>query len=87
MTKRKQICVKLIDRFDTMLSGLAGVPTFGHVRFLDLRNTLSTGADYKTWWGKRVASYAEGVQCRHEKIRGHRMKVRPPEPDGRRSLT
>ena len=50
MSKRKQICVDLINRFNTMLSGLAGKPPFGHVKFLDLRGTLSTGSDYKTWW-------------------------------------
>ncbi|MER9749189.1 SGNH/GDSL hydrolase family protein [Mesorhizobium sp. M0140] len=63
MSKRKQICVELIDRFDTMLAGLAGRPPFGHVKFLDLRNTLSTGATYKTWWANELHPTTKGFDA------------------------
>lgn len=63
MGKRKQICVLLIDRFDAMLAGLAGKPPFGHVRFLDLRNTLSTGASYKTWWANELHPTPKGFDA------------------------
>ena len=63
MSKRKQICVDLINRFNTMLSGLAGKPPFGHVKFLDLRGTLSTGADYKTWWDNELHPTKKGFNA------------------------
>jgi lysophospholipase L1-like esterase len=66
MAQRKQICVDLIDRFNTMLKGLAGKPPFAHVKFLDLRNTLSTGADYKTWWANELHPTQKG----YEKVAG-----------------
>ena len=33
-----------------MLAQLAGLAPFAHVRYMDLRNTLSTGPDHKDWW-------------------------------------
>ena len=63
MSERKQICVKLIDRFNTMLAGLAGKPPFGHVKFLDLRNTLPTGASYKTWWANELHPTEKGYEA------------------------
>ncbi|WP_292148402.1 SGNH/GDSL hydrolase family protein [Mesorhizobium sp.] len=63
MGKRKQICVKLIDRFNTMLEGLAGNPPFEHVKFLNLRNTLLTDATYKTWWENELHPTPKGFQA------------------------
>jgi lysophospholipase L1-like esterase len=63
MNVRKQICVKLIDRFNTMLAGLAGKPPFGHVKYLNLRNTLSTGANYKTWWDNELHPTKKGFEA------------------------
>ena len=54
MNERKQICVALIDRFNAMLAGLAGKAPFAHVKFLDLRNTLPTGANYETYWANEL---------------------------------
>lgn len=63
MTKRKQICVKLIDRFNTMLAGLAGKSPFEHVTFLNLRNTLLTDATYKTWWENELHPTSKGFDA------------------------
>lgn len=68
MSKRKQICVRLIDRFNTMLAGLAGKPPFEHVRFLDLRNTLLTDATYKTWWANELHPTPKGFDAVTEKL-------------------
>jgi hypothetical protein len=62
MTERKKICVALIDRFNEMLKGIAGKAPFAHVKFLDLRKTLSTGADYKTWWDNELHPTKKGFQ-------------------------
>jgi len=37
-----------------MLIDLAALPGFSHVRFVDLRGTLSTGADYRDWWANEL---------------------------------
>ena len=63
MTRRKQICVTLIDRFDAMLADLAGTPPFEHVRFLNLRKTLSTGSTYKTWWANELHPTRKGFDA------------------------
>jgi lysophospholipase L1-like esterase len=63
MSKRKQICVKLIDRFNTMLAGLAGKPPFEHVKYLNLRNTLLTDATYKTWWENELHPTPKGFDA------------------------
>jgi hypothetical protein len=42
----------VIDRFNTMLINLAKDPSFRYVRYLDLRNTLSTAlanTAYRKW--------------------------------------
>lgn len=50
MKERKMIAKDLIDRFNAMLQGISGLAELSHVRYIDLRNTLSSGADYKKWW-------------------------------------
>jgi hypothetical protein len=44
----------LIDRFNRMLREVAGTSGFDHVRYLDLRGTLSSGPSYKTWWANEL---------------------------------
>jgi lysophospholipase L1-like esterase len=63
MATRKQICVALIDRFNDMLKAVAGKAPFAHVKFLDLRKTLSTGADYKTWWDNELHPTKKGFEA------------------------
>lgn len=44
----------LIDRFNDMLRALVALPEFGHVRWVDLRGTLSSGPKYKDDWGNEL---------------------------------
>jgi hypothetical protein len=62
MTVRRRICVDLIDRFNSMLKQLVGRPPFGHVRYLDLRNTLSGGASYKNDWANELHPTSKGFE-------------------------
>ena len=62
MSVRKQLCVMLIDRFNAMVSGLADKPPFAHVRYLYLRNTLPTGANYKDFWANELHPTAMGFE-------------------------
>ena len=45
---------ELIERFNTMLAGVAILPQYRHVHYIDLRNSLSTGRDYKDWWANEL---------------------------------
>jgi hypothetical protein len=44
----------LMDRFNAMLAEIASIPAFAHVKYLDLRGTLSNGPGYKTWWANEL---------------------------------
>jgi len=46
----KRVMVDVIDRFNEMLRGLAAAPGFGHVRYVDLRDTLT----YKRDWANEL---------------------------------
>jgi hypothetical protein len=60
MAQRKQLARQLIDRFNTMLSTIVTIPQFTHVRYVDLRNTLSSGTEYKIWWDNELHPTAKG---------------------------
>lgn len=45
---------KLIDRFNGMLRDLPRIDGFEHVKWVDLRNTLSSGPSYKADWGNEL---------------------------------
>ena len=47
---RKALARQLIDRFNSMLSEVVTVPQFAHVKYVNLRDTLSTGKNYKQYW-------------------------------------
>jgi hypothetical protein len=53
---------ELIDYFNAMLAGVAALPEFAHVQYIDLRNTLSTGADYQDWWENELHPTELGFQ-------------------------
>jgi lysophospholipase L1-like esterase len=53
---------KLIDRFNDMLSGLVRLDGFEHVKWVDLRNTLSSGAKYKDDWGNELHPTKSGFR-------------------------
>jgi hypothetical protein len=51
---------KLIDRFNAMVAALPSIAGFGHVRFVDVRGTLSTGSNYKKWWANELHPTPDG---------------------------
>jgi hypothetical protein len=51
---------KLIDRFNDMLDGLVQLPDFSHLRHVDLRGTLSSGAGYKQFWDNELHPTKKG---------------------------
>jgi lysophospholipase L1-like esterase len=58
----------LIDRFNEMLEQLSGAPGFGHVRYVDLRKTLSNAANYKRDWDNELHPTKRGFKAVAEKI-------------------
>jgi hypothetical protein len=62
-SQRKQIAAQLIDRFNAMLSGVVTISQFSHVRYVDLRNTLSSGTDYQKWWDNELHPTEKGFQA------------------------
>jgi hypothetical protein len=54
LPERIRIVKELIDAFNRMLSGVARLPEFQHVRHVDLRGTLSNGPDYPEWWDNEL---------------------------------
>lgn len=63
LAERVAIARDLIDRFYTMLGAVVTTPAFAHVRFVDLRNTLSTDLSsgrYRTWWGNELHPTRQG---------------------------
>jgi len=59
---RKSIAKQLIDRFNTMLSGVAALPQFKHVTYVDLRTTLSSGTNYKQSWDNELHPTVKGFE-------------------------
>ena len=56
----------LIDRFNDMLSALAGDPTFGRLHYINLRNTLSTilvDDEYEDSWANELHPTKEGFEA------------------------
>jgi lysophospholipase L1-like esterase len=53
LAARCRVMVKLIDRFNAVLAGVAGGPGLEHLRYVDVRGTLShalAGHAYRNWW-------------------------------------
>jgi lysophospholipase L1-like esterase len=57
------MAAKLIDRFNTMLRRVCTLKPFDHVRYVDVRNELSNGSDYKTWWTNELHPTARGFEA------------------------
>lgn len=51
---------ELIDRFNQMMRRVASAPGFDHVRYVDLRGTLSNGPNYRTWWANELHPTGRG---------------------------
>ena len=58
----KALMETLIDRLNTVLMDITNVPQFQHVSFIDLRGTLSTGSDYKQFWGNELHPTEKGFK-------------------------
>ena len=53
----------IMDRFNEMVRSLTTLPDLAHVRFIDLRGTLSNRlADYKDWWANELHPTGEGFK-------------------------
>ena len=59
---------EIIDGFNAMLRKVAALPAFGHVRYIDLRGTLSIGADYETWWENELHPTERGFAAVSKKF-------------------
>jgi hypothetical protein len=61
------VCVEmaadLIDRFNVMLRRVAALAEFSHVRYVDVRDLPSNGADYKTWWANELHPTTRGFEA------------------------
>jgi lysophospholipase L1-like esterase len=57
------LAADLIDRFNRMLKRVTALPEFAHVRYVDLRGTLSNGADYRTWWANELHPTKRGFEA------------------------
>ena len=71
LEQRKAIMKDLIDRLHEMQTGAHGVtamPGFEHVSHVDLRDTLSTGPDYKEWWENELHPRLQGFERITEKL-------------------
>jgi hypothetical protein len=60
---RVELARSLIDQFNAMLAQVASLDSFSHVRYIDLRRTLSTAAgDYKQWWANELHPTEKGFE-------------------------
>lgn len=62
LAERTTLAGRLIDRFNGMLQAIVALPDLSHVVFVDLRGTLSTGADYREWWANELHPTPEGFR-------------------------
>ena len=53
---------RFVDRFNAMLRRVAATGGFEHVRYLDLRGTLSNGPSYRTWWANELHPTGRGFE-------------------------
>jgi hypothetical protein len=69
----------VMDRFNTMLAAIPSLPGLGHVRYLDLRGTLSAAANYKTWWANELHPTERGFAAVADKF-AHILDGHAPMP-------
>jgi lysophospholipase L1-like esterase len=62
------VVARLIDRFNTMLQQLASEAPFAHVAYVNLRNTLQSGASYKVDWANELHPTPRGFKAVAERI-------------------
>jgi hypothetical protein len=60
----RQLMATLIDRFNAMAATVAGGPGLKHVRYVNLRGTLSNKpANYKLWWANELHPTEDGFMA------------------------
>lgn len=62
LQERVELTKRLIDRFNAQVKAVAALAEFPHVRYVNIRGTLSTGADYKRWWANELHPTARGFE-------------------------
>lgn len=62
MKERLPLIKQLIDRFNSMIKEIARMSEFPHVQYINLRNTLSTGTNYKTYWANELHPTQKGFE-------------------------
>jgi lysophospholipase L1-like esterase len=62
MTERIRLMKQLIDRLNAMLKDIAAMTEFRHVTYINLRDTLSTGANYKQYWANELHPTEKGFE-------------------------
>jgi hypothetical protein len=62
MVERIRLMKQLIDRFNAMLKDITTMTEFPHVTYINLRNTLSTGANYKQYWANELHPTEKGFE-------------------------
>lgn len=60
---RLKLLRTLMDQFNDMLAALPKVPGLAHLRYVDLRETLSQGSDYKEWWNDELHPTGKGFKA------------------------
>jgi lysophospholipase L1-like esterase len=69
LQRRKDLAREMIERFNAMLGGVAQLPDFAHVRYINLRGTLSTDpADYQDWWANELHPTPQGFSAIAERF-------------------
>lgn len=67
-TKNSAVVAQLMDRFNVMLESVSANPQFSHVRYLDLRRTLSSGSNFKKDWANELHPTETGFRLVTEKF-------------------
>jgi lysophospholipase L1-like esterase len=68
LEQRISIAHDLIERFNIMVEAIPTLTGLGHVKFVDLRNTLRTDAHYKDWWANELHPTEPGFHAIAEKF-------------------
>lgn len=68
LQSRTTIAHDLIDRFNTMVETLPALQGLEHVRYVNLRNTLRTDAQYQQWWENELHPTERGFHAVADKF-------------------
>jgi lysophospholipase L1-like esterase len=63
LTANKAILRTLIDALNEMLTRVSAMPRFGHVKYVDLRGTLSQNAGYQDDWADELHPTRKGFRA------------------------